>query len=132
MSKKQKITIVAVFVAIVLVIGIIAGVLNHRTAQEGTKKITIEVISERDEYSMTTERSTDAESLGEFLRTFEECEWSESDYGIYILGFDGMLEDIDNQYWWCVSVNGESSMYGADEVLLNDGDVYNFTLMQGW
>ena len=132
MSKKQKITIVSVFIAVIIVIGIIAGVLNHRTAQAGTKTITVEVISERDGYSKTTKCSSDAETLGGFLRTFEDCEWQESDYGIYILGFDGMLEDIDNQYWWCVSVNGESSVYGADEVLLNDGDVYNFTLMQGW
>ena len=43
-----------------------------------------------------------------------------------------MQEDMDNQYWWCVIVNGESSTVGADEVPLQDGDVYTFTLKQGW
>ena len=43
--------------------------------------------------------------LGEFLRTFDSCEYQESDYGIYITGFDDMEEDLDNQYWWCISVN---------------------------
>ena len=132
MTKKQKITLVSVFVAILVVIGVIAGVLNHRATQEGMKEFQVEVVSERDSYSETIDCKSDAEYLGEFLRTFEDCEWEESDYGIYIKGFDGMLEDIDNQYWWCVSVNGESAMTGADEIPLTDGDVYNFTLMQGW
>ncbi len=132
MTKKQKITLVSVFAAILVVIGVIAGVLNYRATQEGMKEFQVEVVSERDSYSETVDCKSDAEYLGEFLRTFEACEWEESDYGIYIKGFDGMLEDIDNQYWWCVSVNGESAMTGADEIPIMDGDVYNFTLMQGW
>lgn len=132
MTKKQKITLVSVFVAILIVIGVIAGVLNHRTVTEGMKSFQVEIISERDYYSETTDCKSDAEYLGEFLRTFEGCEWQDSDYGIYITGFDGMQEDMDNQYWWCVIVNGESSTVGADEVPLQDGDVYTFTLKQGW
>lgn len=132
MTKKQKITLVSVFVAILIVIGVIAGVLNHRTVTEGMKSFQVEIISERDHYSETTDCKSDAEYLGEFLRTFEGCEWQDSDYGIYITGFNGMQEDMDNQYWWCVIVNGESSTVGADEVPLQDGDVYTFTLKQGW
>ncbi|MDY2699769.1 MAG: DUF4430 domain-containing protein [Suilimivivens sp.] len=132
MTKKQKITLVSVFVAILIVIGVIAGVLNHRTVTEGMKSFQVEIISERDYYSETTDCKSDAEYLGEFLRTFEGCEWQDSDYGIYITGFNGMQEDMDNQYWWCVIVNGESSTVGADEVPLQDGDVYTFTLKQGW
>ena len=122
MTKKQKITLLSVFIAVVVVIGVIAGVLNYRATQAGKKEFQIEVISERDGYSETTD----------FLRTFEGCEWQESDYGIYITGFDGMQEDMDNQYWWSVNVNGESSMTGADEIPLQDGDTYSFILMQGW
>ena len=132
MTKKQKITLVSVFVSILIVIGVIAGVLNHRTVTEGMKSFQVEIISERDYYSETTDCKSDAEYLGEFLRTFEGCEWQDSDYGIYITGFNGMQEDMNNQYWWCVSVNGESSTVGADEVPLQDGDVYTFTLKQGW
>ncbi len=132
MTKKQKITLVSAFAAILVVIGVVAGVLNYRATQEGMKEFKVEVVSERDGYAETTDCKSDAAYLGEFLRTFEGCEWEESDYGIYLKGFDGMLEDTDNQYWWCVSVNGESAMTGADEIPLADGDVYNFTLMQGW
>lgn len=132
MNKKQKITLVSVFAAILVIAAIVARVLNYRETQTGKKEFQVEVVSDRDGYSKTTEYTSDAEYLGEFLRTMEGCEWQEFDYGIYITGFDGMMEDKDNQYWWSVSVNGESSMTGADEIPLTDGDVYNFMLKQGW
>lgn len=132
MTKKQKITLVSVFAAILIVIGAVAGVLNYRATQEGMKEFQVEVVSDRDGYSEITDCKSDAEYLGEFMRTFEGCEYQESDLGIYITGFSGMQEDIDNQYWWNVTVNGESSVTGADEIPLADGDVYTFTLMQGW
>lgn len=132
MTKKQKITLVSVFAAVLIVVAVVAGVLNHRTAQEGVKEFQVEVISERDSYSEMTDCKSDAEYLGEFLRTLEGCEWQESEYGIYITGFNGMRDDMENQYWWMVSVNGESSMTGADEIPLQEGDVYTFTLMQGY
>lgn len=132
MTKKQKITLVSVFAAILIVIGAVAGVLNYRATQEGMKEFQVEVVSDRDGYSEITDCKSDAEYLGEFMRTFEGCEYQESDFGIYITGFSGMQEDIDNQYWWNVTVNGESSVTGADEIPLADGDVYTFTLMQGW
>lgn len=132
MTKKQKFTLVSVFAAILVVIGVIAGVLNYRATQAGVKEFKVEVVSERDGYSEITDCKSDAEFLGEFLRTYESCVWEDSTYGIYIKGFDDMMEDIDNQYWWSISVNGESTMTGADGIPLADGDVYSFTLMQGW
>ncbi len=131
-TKKQKIMLIAEFAAILVVVGVIAGVLNYRATQEGVKHFKVEVTSERDGYSQTTECESEEEYVGAFLRTFEECDWEESDYGIYIKGFDGMSEDIANQYWWCVMVNGESAVTGADEIPLQDGETYNFVLMQGW
>lgn len=132
MNSKQKITLISVFAAVLIIAAIVAGALNYRETQTGKKEFQIEVVSDRDGYSETKEYASDAEYLGEFLRTMDGCRWQESNYGIYITGFDDMMEDMDNQYWWCISVNGESSMTGADEIPLTDGDVYNFTLMQGW
>lgn len=131
-SKKQKIMLAAVFAAILAVAGIAAGVLNYRAIQEGRKTFQVEVVSERDDYYQIGEYSTEEEYLGAYMRTYEGCEWEESDYGIYIKGFNGRSEDIDNQYWWCVMVNGESATTGADEIPLQDGDTYSFVLMQGW
>lgn len=131
-SKKQKTLCVAIFAAVLVIAGAAAVILNTRQTQDGVKQFQIEVVSERDGYEKTTDCQSDAEFLGEFLRTFEDCEWEEREFGIYITGFDGMLEDIDNQYWWCVMVNGESATTGADGILLEDGVTYNFVLKQGW
>lgn len=131
-SKKQKIILVAIFAVIIIGAGIAAGVLNNRATQQGTKDFQIEITSERDGYTKTTKCNSQEEYLGAFMRTFEGCEWKETDLGIYITGFDGMLEDFDNQFWWCVMVNGESATTGADQIPLQDGDTYSFVLMQGW
>lgn len=132
MSKKQKITLVSVFVGILVVAGILAAVLNVRKTQDGTKKFQVEIISERDDYAAVEDCESTEEFLGAFLRTYEPCEWEDSDYGIYVSGFHGMKEDIDNQYWWCVTVNGEESATGADQIPLEEGSKYTFTLKQGW
>lgn len=131
-NKKQKIILVAAFAVIIAAAGILAGILNHRSAEEGVKSFQVVVASERDGYSETTECESEEEYLGDFMRSFEGCEWQDSDYGIYITGFNGMEEDVDNQYWWCVMVNGESATTGADEIPLQDGEVYSFVLTQGW
>ena len=132
MSKKKKITLISVFVEVVAVAALVAVVLNEKRPTAGVKNFKVQIVSERDGYDQTADCKSDAEFLGEFLRTFEGCEYQESDYGIYVTGFDGMKEDLDNQYWWCISVNGEAAVTGADEIPLQDGDTYNFTLKQGW
>ena len=134
MSKKKKITLISVFVAVVAVVAIVAVVLNQKSTSttDGMKNFKLEIVSERDDYDTTIDCNSTYEFLGEFLRSYSGCEYQESDYGIYITGFNGMKEDLDNQYWWCISVNGEAAVTGADEIPLQDGDTYNFTLMQGW
>lgn len=131
-SKKQKIVVTTIFIAVLAVVGVVAAALNYRVTQEGMKRFQVEVESQRDDYLKETQCESDKEYLGEFLRTMEGCEWVDGDYGIYINGFDGKKEDLDNQYWWCVYVNGESATTGADEIPLQDGDTYRFVLMQGW
>lgn len=131
-SKKQKLILAVIFAAVLCIVGVTAAVLTRQQTQEGLKHFTVEVTSERDNYSEITDCESAEEFLGAYIRTFEGCEWQESDYGIYITGFDGMTEDIDNQYWWCVMVNGEAAVTGADEIPLQDGDAYSFVLMQGW
>lgn len=132
MSKKQKIIVMIFFVTVIAVIGGVAGVVNHQKAVKGQKQFEVEVVSERDNYSKTTECTSQEEFLGDFLRKYDPCEWETSEYGLYITGFDGMMEDMDNQYWWCITVNDEEVASGADDILLEEGSTYTFTLKQGW
>lgn len=132
MSKKTKILVASIFAAIVLIAGAVAIIFNVKNTQAGNKSFTITVTSDRDSYNEELNCKSDLEFLGQYLRTLPECEYQESTYGIYITGYAGMEEDIDNQYWWCVCVNGESASTGADEIPLTDGGNYSLVLMQGW
>ncbi|NLL78479.1 MAG: DUF4430 domain-containing protein [Clostridiales bacterium] len=137
MSKKKKTGITVAFAVLLICAGIAAAVLNRKQTTEDYKQFQIEIVSDRDGYDERMSYQSDQEYLGAFLRELEECHFTESDYGIYITGFEGqdgklMMEDIANQYWWCVTVNHEDSALGADAIPLADGDVYTFTLKQGW
>ena len=132
MTKKQKLTLVAVFAAILVIIAGAAAFLNVRETQEGTKKFQVEVISERDDFNKITDEKSDLTYLGEYLRTAADCQWEESEYGIYVNGWYGMEQDFSQEYWWCITVNDSEVSLGADQIPLQDGDKYTFTLMQGW
>ena len=132
MSKKAKIILVSVFAALMLAALSVVLIFYVQKPNAGTKKFTVSVVSERDGYNYQKEVKSDLDSLGDYLRTWDKCTWEDSTYGIYVHGFDGCMEDMENQYWWNVSVNGESAVTGCDEIMLTDGDKYEFTLMQGW
>ncbi|MDR2888888.1 MAG: DUF4430 domain-containing protein [Lachnospiraceae bacterium] len=137
MTKKQKLTLVTGFVVIVAIIACLVVFFNNKKAAEvtegtSTKEFQVEIISERDDFYQIEPISSDLDYLGEYLRSMPDCQWSESEYGLYITGFYGYEEDIDQEYWWCVYINDTSATFGADEIPLQDGDKYTFTLMQGW
>ena len=131
MNKKAKIISVVALVALIAVMVVVA-VVNKPSSSEGQKTVTIEVISERDGLNESETISTDYETVGEILHDLDYCSWEESSYGTYVTGFYDKMEDIDNQYWWCFIVNGETSMNGVDSQPVADGDVYTFQLVQGW
>lgn len=131
MSKKAKIGSVAALVALIAIMVVVA-VVNKGTSDKGEKTVTIEVISERDGLNESETISTDYENVGEILHDLDYCSWEESSYGTYVTGFYDKMEDIDNQYWWCFIVNGETSVNGVDSQPVADGDVYTFQLVQGW
>ena len=132
MSKKTKAIIVAIFAVVVIAIIAVFALTKGKDATKGGKSFTIEIVSDRDSYNSSVKVESDLEYLGQYLRTMDNCKYSESDYGIYVQGFDDMMEDMDNQYWWCINVNGEMASTGADEIALTDGDTYSFVLKQGW
>jgi hypothetical protein len=136
MKQLKKATIKRVFLgallAVLLAVFGLVGFLTSQKPVEGEKSFVLEIISERDSYQVKLECDSDLDYLGEYLREQDFVDYEESSYGIYIHGFYDMMDDTDNQYWWCVIVNGEDSFIGADEIPLEDGSTYTFTLKQGW
>lgn len=100
--------------------------------EDGSKDFTLEISSPRDNFSSSEEYSSDCEYFGQWCREQDFIGYNESEYGIYIYSVNGFEENMDEQYWWCITENGESVMVGADSLPLTDGSTYRLELKQGW
>ena len=132
MTNINKVRIIVVCIAIFLIIKGIVGLLDNKETQEGFKNFQIEVISEHNNFHEITNEKSDLLFLGEYLRIIEKCHGDESQFGFFVTGWAG-VENDDSYFWW-VTINGEDSMVGVDEIPLNDGDIYTFTHTEagGW
>lgn len=120
MNKKVVWTLIAL---VVLLIGGFFGmqVLN-KDVQEGSKVITIEVVSEEDNINTKEEINTDEEKLGPVLENKE---------GFKIV--DGMVMSVNNidlsksdSEYWHISINGEDAQVGANDLIIKNGDIIKF------
>ncbi|MBQ7416387.1 MAG: DUF4430 domain-containing protein [Oscillospiraceae bacterium] len=127
MNKKIWIAVVAV----VAVIGIMAGVwfATRQTPTEGEKIITVKVVHKdgtTNNYVITTEAETLAEAMN------ERNLLGEDDNGMYYT-IDGETTDYSvDESWWCLYVDGESSMEGANTISITDGTIYEWVYTIGW
>ncbi len=133
MFKKNKKTLIAVAVLLVLVIGaLLIWQLNKPVAQEGGKSLVFEVIH-KDESHKDFTIKTDAENLRGALESVEGLiAGSESEYGLFVETVDGETADSAAQEWWCFTKDGEMLMTGVDDTMIADGEHYEATLTVGW
>ena len=75
---------------------------------------------------------TSAETLREALEKEGLIAGSESDYGMFVETVNGITANADNQEWWCITIGGKSAATGVDEIIIEDGASYEFTLTVGW
>lgn len=99
--------------------------------QEGSKTITVNVDHLEGE-DRTYTIHTDAEYLRAALEPEGLIAGIEAEYGLWVTTVDGETADESAQQWWGYDVNGEMALYGVDEQVVTDGDVYDFTLHVGW
>ena len=131
MNKNKK-TLIAVAVLLVLVIGaLLIWNANKPAAQVGGKAIVLEVVH-GDGSSKDFSIRTDAEFLRGALEQEGLIAGSESEWGLYVLTVDGETADEAQEQWWCLTKDGEMSMTGVDDTAIADGEHYEFTLTTGW
>ena len=100
-------------------------------AQEGSKTITVNVNHlVGDDTTFTV--CTDAEYLRAALEQEGLIAGVEAEYGLWVTAVDGETADESQEQWWGYDVNGEMALYGVDEQVVTDGDVYDFALHVGW
>lgn len=132
MKRTKKVVVTVVFALVVAIAAVVGLNLNQLNTTTDEKEFTIVIQSERDDFEKTIECSSDLGTLGEYVRTLDECKWEDSDYGTYITGWYDYDQDLDNQYWWAIYEDGEQATNGADLMELEDGHEYEFILIQGW
>lgn len=122
--------LILALVALILVVGVFAGVwfATRPQSTEGAKAITVHIVH-GDRTEKKLEFTTDKEFLGELM--VEE--------GL-AQGVDGMYTVIDGeeavwndqtQAYWGFYVNGEYAMQGMDTTPIVDGDVYKLEYTLG-
>ena len=124
--KKQTKIITGIVVALLIIVLGVVFLLNRPSASKGAKNVTIEVLDNNGtETSYST--NTDAEYLSEVFDEIDDLtvEGDVTDYGLYINTVNGVTADysVDASYW-AIYVNGEYGQYGADQQVVNDGDVF--------
>lgn len=132
-TKKTLLTVAGV----VLLVAMLAGMwliywFNRPAANEGTKSVTVKVISERDSYNFEKQYITDEDFLGDLLEHEGLIEFNVTDYGRFITGVMGYKANDEEQSWWNILVDGESVQTGVDEVALSDGGEYTLQLVIGY
>ncbi|MCM1132588.1 MAG: DUF4430 domain-containing protein [Ruminococcus flavefaciens] len=137
MEKNNNKRLIAIIAGIVILIAVCTGLWfiyssTREEPAEGGKSITLQVEDERDSYSFSETYSTDEQYLGDFLDKEGLIGFDTSEYGRYITSVQGYEAKSDDQSWWSISVNGESAMTGADEIVIADGDVYLLELKIGY
>ncbi len=132
-TKKIVIGIAGVIILALLCVGLwFIKDLSKKEVVEGDKSITVQIISERDNYNFEKKYNTDEEYLGNFLEKENLIGFETSDYGRFIKSAQGFKANDAEQSWWCVMVNGESAVTGVDEIVIEDGAVYLLELKIGW
>lgn len=131
--KQLVIALAGILVIAALALGMIL-LYNSRKEdpQEGVKSITLEVISERDNYEFKQDYETDQDYLGDFLEKNDLIGFDTSDYGRFITSVQGYSANNEEQSWWSIAINGESAVTGVDDIVLADGSVYTLELKIGW
>lgn len=112
-------------------LAVVALVLTNKT-NFGEGQLTLSVISERDSFEETSQFDTDADTLGDFIRQSDRFTWEDGQYGLYLQGVDEMQEDIENEYWWSILVDGEPAVTGADEIVIEADKEYTLELQHGF
>lgn len=129
--KKKSAVILAAVLALLIVGALIAWKCLSPEAKPGEKTVTVNV-RHLDGSESTFTVKTGAEYVRGALEPEGIITGKDESYGMWITTVDGETADESLQQWWGYAVNGEAAMYGVESQPVNDGDVIDFTLNEGY
>ena len=122
---KKAILITAVLLAVLCLLAALGYQRFAPKGVAGEKEITVKVIhgdSGEKEFTYTT----DEKFLGAVLEAEGLAEGEEGPYGLFITTVDG------EKQWWCLTKGGETVNTSATQTPIEDGDVFELTLTEGY
>ncbi len=132
-AKKIIVGIMGFLVLALLIVGMLwLKDYTKKDTVEGEKSITVQVKAPSQDFTFEETYKTTEEYLGNFLESENLIGFETSQYGRYIKSAKGIEANDAEQSWWCIWVNGESSVTGVDEIVLEDGSTYTLELKIGW
>lgn len=135
MEEKKKSSKGLIIGLIILVAACVAGLLIYQKVmpkgREGAKTVVVKVIH-GDQSTNEFEYQTDEAYLGEVMKSDGLVEGEDGQYGLYITSADGEEADDSKQQWWCLTKGGEQVNTSADQTPIEDGDVFELTLTEGY
>lgn len=130
MQKKQT-KLAGILLALCCILAVIVFFQTRPDTAAGEKQIAVAVIH-GDGSENTFSYDTDAEYLGEVLKTEGLAEGTEGPYGIFITTVDGETADESKEQWWCITKKGKMLNTGADQTPIQDQDQFELTLKEGY
>ena len=89
-------------------------------------------VSYSDQSTNEFKYQTDEAYLGEVLKNEGLVEGEDGPYGLFITSVDNEKADDSKQQWWCLTKGGEQVNTSADQTPIEDGDVFELTLTEGY
>ena len=119
MNKKLILTLIAILILLIGIFGI--KMINDKNIEQGSKTITINIVSKVDNLSEVEKIKTDEEKLGPVLvqRGFK------IEDGM-VLKIDNIDLSNSNSEYWHISVNGEDAQVGVNSMIIKNGDTIKF------
>ncbi len=135
MEEKKKSSKGLIIGLIILVAACVVGFLIYQKVmpkgQAGAKTVVVKVIHQ-DQSTNEFEYQTDEAYLGEVIKSNGLVEGKDGQYGLFITSADGEKADDSKQQWWCLTKGGEQVNTSADQTPIEDGDVFELTLTEGY
>ncbi len=138
--KKQKGLAIEIIITVLLLAFALGVVFFFRSDLKGKddaklvgiKKIEVTVLNETEKYNKKYSFETKEKILGDLLDNKKMIEYSNGDYGKFIIAVDGMKADDAKEQWWNVEVNGVAADTGIDQIEIKNGDKYTLSMKTGY
>ncbi|HCW53284.1 MAG TPA: hypothetical protein DG753_06015 [Clostridium sp.] len=131
-NKKVIVSLIVIILGIAALLGYKNIVNRKMNEANGTKEYTFIIRDTDNTFNNEYKFETDESSLGKDLDNRGIIETDDSGTTRFVTAVDGKKADSSKQEWWNLKVNGENSVTGVDDTIINNGDKIEFVLTTGW